>query len=287
MPFRLVQASDTHLSRRKAYFQANFEAFLAEMRADPPDLIVHSGDLCFDAVEEPDDLAFARAQMDRMPAPWRAIPGNHDIGDQWPDAKFGQPVDAAKLAAWNAQFGVDRWVEDAGGWRIVGLNGMLFDSPLPEEAEQWAWLDAAMAGAGGRPIMVFAHKPLFLDDAEAEGPSTMCVGAGSRRRLLAAAERHGARVFASGHAHRRWTDRAGGMDLVWAPAVGFVMGGPRPDIRVGTAEVGYVEHLLDGARATHRFVKPPTFEDIDMRPVLEQYKSTVHLPPKPLPAGMG
>jgi hypothetical protein len=31
------------------------------------------------------DLRHGRAQLDRLSAPWRAVPGNHDIGDNpWP-----------------------------------------------------------------------------------------------------------------------------------------------------------------------------------------------------------
>lgn len=279
--FRLVQVSDTHLSRHKAYFQSNWERFLDLMRADPPDLVVVTGDLCFDAVEFPDDVAFARRQMDRIPCPWRAIPGNHDIGDQWPDLKFKAPVDDAKIGLWRDSFGDDRWVQDHGGWRLVGLNGLVFDSPLAEERAQWDWLEAALAGRDGREVLLFVHKPLYLDDPAATGESTMHYGAGTRARLLDLARRHGVRAISSGHLHRHWSGRDGEVDLVWAPSCAFVIGGFPPRLPMGRLEVGYVEWRLAAGSATHRIVVPDGFDLNDMAQTMARLKSTVHLPPKP------
>jgi alkaline phosphatase D len=45
---RVVQVSDTHVSRKRAYFLDNWDVFVAEMQRQPPDLIVHSGDVSFD-----------------------------------------------------------------------------------------------------------------------------------------------------------------------------------------------------------------------------------------------
>lgn len=279
--FRLVQVSDPHLSRQKAYFQENWEAFLAAMRADPPDLIVVTGDLCFDAIEQPDDMAFARAQMDRLPVPWLAIPGNHDVGDQWPDLKFKQPVDAAKRQRWLDHFGPDRWASDHGGWRLVGLNAMLFDSGLPEEAAQWTWLDTALEGRAGRDVVLFVHKPLYLDDPETTADSTLFYAAGTRRRLMDLAQRHGVRAIGSGHLHRRFVDAHQGVQLVWAPSSGFVMGGFPPRLPVGETEVGYVEYRLGAGVLSHHFVRPPAFALNDMSETMARLKSTVNLPPKP------
>lgn len=278
--FRLIQVSDPHLSRQKAYFQENWEAFVAAMRADPPDLIVVTGDLCFDAIEQPDDMAFARAQMDRLPVPWRAIPGNHDVGDQWPDLKFRQPVDGRKRRLWLDHFGPDWWVSDHAGWRLVGLNAMLFDSGLPEEAEQWAWLATVLEGREDRDVMLFVHKPLHLDNPEATADSTLHYAAGTRRRLMDLA-RHGVRAIGSGHLHRRFAETYQGMQLVWAPSSGFVMGGVPPGLPVGETEVGYVEYRLGAGVLSHRFVLPPGFERNDMTETMARLKSTVNLPPKP------
>jgi 3',5'-cyclic AMP phosphodiesterase CpdA len=63
---RIVQVSDTHVSRKRAYFADNWDVFVDEMRRDPPDLIVHSGDVSFDGAAD-DDIAFARSRRNGWP----------------------------------------------------------------------------------------------------------------------------------------------------------------------------------------------------------------------------
>ena len=277
MVFRLVQMSDPHLSRHKAYFRNNWEAFVAAMQDDPPDLIVATGDLCFDAVEFPDDLAFARERMEELPCPWLAIPGNHDIGDQPPDLKFKQPVDDIKRDRWIAQFGPDWWARDVAGWRLVGLNAMLFDSGLAAEAEQWAWLEQALTG---HRVLLFVHKPLFLDDPASDEDSTLFYARGTRRRLLDLARRHDIRAIGCGHLHRRFAGDHDGLPLIWAPSSGFTMAGSPSGRGIGEAEVGYVEYGLGADGFTHRFVQPAGFVGNDMTEAMQRLKSTVNLPLK-------
>lgn len=53
------------------------EALLEDLRAQPPDLVVVSGDLTQRAKSY--QFAAARRFLDRLPAPHLAIPGNHDV----------------------------------------------------------------------------------------------------------------------------------------------------------------------------------------------------------------
>jgi len=58
-----------------------------------PDVVIHLGDLSLDGAHGPGHLAYGRQQLDRLPVPWRAVPGNHDIGDNpWAGAPRGQPA---------------------------------------------------------------------------------------------------------------------------------------------------------------------------------------------------
>ena len=70
---RIVQVSDTHVSRKRAYFVDNWDVFVDEMQRQPPDLIVHSGDVSFDGADDEDDIAFARREKDRLR---RAVDGH-------------------------------------------------------------------------------------------------------------------------------------------------------------------------------------------------------------------
>jgi 3',5'-cyclic AMP phosphodiesterase CpdA len=72
--------------------------------------------------------------MDELGIRWRAVPGNHDVGDP---RHARQPVNAERLSAWQRHFGPDRWVEevaeDAQRWRLVGLDVMLMGAVPPAE----------------------------------------------------------------------------------------------------------------------------------------------------------
>lgn len=181
----ILQVSDTHLSRSHAYFQDNWDAFIDCVAEEKPDFVFVTGDMCFNGPVNPDDLAYARGQMDRLPAPWRAIPGNHDIGDTPPDAKLKHPMNTGSRAAYRKHFGAEHWVEDLGEWRFVGLNAQLMDSGLPGEAEQMAMLEDALATAGRRSRALVVHKPLFDIDAGEKGQAPAALFPAARKKILA------------------------------------------------------------------------------------------------------
>ena len=169
--FRLTQISDTHLARRLPTLTDNFHRVSEYIDATRPDLVINSGDLAFDGPTSRDDLEFARTLHDALPVACRYLPGNHDIGDN-PTAVGpppSQPVTEASRQAFLAVFGEDRWRFEAAGWCFIGLNSLVMNTGLASEAEQFDWLAAQLAGASGKPVALFLHKPLFLnapDDPE-------------------------------------------------------------------------------------------------------------------------
>ena len=84
---RVILVSDTHLSPAAPEAAANWDAVLRYVGANAPDVVIHLGDLTLDGAHNAGDLHYGRRQLDRLPVPWHAIPGNHDIGDNpWPGA---------------------------------------------------------------------------------------------------------------------------------------------------------------------------------------------------------
>ena len=140
--FSIVQISDTHLSRSFPHFVPNFERAAEFIARTKPDLVIHSGDLCVEAPDRPEELAFVRKALDGLAAPWCAIPGNHDIGDN-PDLDYApaRQVSASRLEAWREVFGPDRWSLRKGDWTLIGLDAMLLNSGLEDEAAQFDWLN--------------------------------------------------------------------------------------------------------------------------------------------------
>ncbi|WP_191084731.1 metallophosphoesterase family protein [Roseococcus microcysteis] len=242
MTTRILQISDTHLSPVHTHFQSNYERLLEWMSESPPDLVIVTGDLSLDGADQEADLRFAAEQLARLPAPWLALPGNHDVGD-YPVLGGHQPTDATRMARWRAVLGADHFVEDVPGWRLIGLNTQTMGSGLPEEAAQEAALHAAVAGAAGRATALFLHKPLCqhrLDDTVVDYWPVLQP---ARTALVAAFGATPPRFVASGHIHQ-WRDHApDGLRQIWAPPLSFIVGEDRQP-SIGSKLIGLVEHLL-------------------------------------------
>jgi 3',5'-cyclic AMP phosphodiesterase CpdA len=280
----ILQVSDTHLSRTHAYFQDNWDAFVDCVAEEQPDLVFVTGDMCFNGPVNPDDLVFAREQLDRIPAPWRAIPGNHDIGDVPPDAKLKHPISPERRDAYRAQFGEEYWVEERGGWRFIGLNAQLMGSGLADEADQIAFLTDALASAGDRSVALLIHKPLFHASPRETEKSTSTVYPEPRAVLLDLCRKYRVKLVASGHRHCYRKQKLGGTQLVWAPASAFV-DTSKPDGRFRVLRrAGYVRYRFEGPSFTHELVEPARFISHDMRNWMMQAGSTTRLPARPLPS---
>ncbi len=127
---RIIQISDTHVSREHDDFSANVALVGAEVAATAADLVIHTGDLSMNGAVGPDDLDDALAWMRTLPQPALWLPGNHDVGDL-PDLRADQRLDDERLARYRDRAGDDRWMRDAGGWRLIGLDAMLCATATP------------------------------------------------------------------------------------------------------------------------------------------------------------
>jgi Icc protein len=243
MSFIIAQISDTHLSDAKPFFMDNFQRIAAHLRSVGPDLVVSTGDLSVNGADLREDLEAAYRAHDEIGLKWRAIPGNHDIGDNREIAKK-QPFDATRRARWSQIFGADWWVEDVPGWRLLGINSLLLGSGLEADEEQRAFIRDAVSDIGGRALLLFLHKPLFDESPDETKMTGRFVTPPARRLLLEALGGVWPKLIACGHVHQfndRTIDRT---RHIWAPGTSFVC--PRwfqPDYGVRT--VGYVEHRLE------------------------------------------
>ena len=219
---RLIHVSDTHLSRSHAYFADNWAAFGRILRANPPDLLVHGGDIAFNAPAVPGDLAYGATEIAALGIPWLAIAGNHDVGEAPAFSRLNQPVNAATLATWRQLVGPLWWLRDIGDWRLIGLDTALMGSDLPEEAAQTAFLHEALAGRGRRPVMVFVHIPPFDRDPGDTTHSTSVIPPVARAALLDTCAAGGVKVINCGHLHIYRRLRHRGMEIVWAPATAMM-----------------------------------------------------------------
>lgn len=270
--FRLTQISDTHLTRRHQSLTDNFHRVSEHIDATRPDLIVNSGDVAWDAPSNPDDFAFARELHSALPAPCRYIPGNHDIGDN--PTRLGpapsSPVTEPSQQAFRACFGEDRWRFEAAGWCFVGLNSMVMNTGLAGEAEQFDWLASQLASAGGRPVALFLHKPLFLNapgDPELAASAIRYVPMPARNRLVEMLGAVDLRLVASGHVHQRRDFSYRHARHIWAPSVGFIIPDRIQDV-IGAKEVGLVEYRFQPDAFEVRHIRAPGQIDVDLDSLL-------------------
>jgi 3',5'-cyclic AMP phosphodiesterase CpdA len=256
--FRVVQVSDTHLSHRHPHFLANWRRFAAAIAEAPPRLVVNTGDASLAGARHREDLAAAAELHAALPCAWRIVPGNHDAGDH-PALCDGSgrrlPATRERLAAFRAALGPDRFLEDIGGWRLLGINGMLLGSDLPEEEEQFDWIEAARAGAGGRLLALFLHKPPFLSDPSEPGPVYWSVDPRARARLMRLLDDPRLRLVGCGHLHEHFARRHGAAEMRCCPSLAFVASPAlQPEAAGGTRETGWLEHVFTADRVVTRVV---------------------------------
>lgn len=259
---RIIQISDTHLSAGKPHFADNWPPLAAWIAAQHPDLVVHTGDVTVDGADDETELAYTAGLMNTLGVRWRAVPGNHDVGDA---GHVRQPVNAGRLAAWRRHLGPDRWVEDAGegtaGWRLIGLDAMLIDSGEREEREQAAWLEEVTAGAQGRRIAWFLHRPLFVDNPQEGDTGYWSIKPQARSALMALVRKYQVALVASGHLHQARDFACDGTRYIWSPASSFLCGAMQPGLP-GEKKLGAV--LYD-------FAGPTFMAEIPALPGLTQH----------------
>jgi 3',5'-cyclic AMP phosphodiesterase CpdA len=256
----VVVVSDSHLTPGVAGTERNWAATLRHIEAAEPDLVVHVGDLSMNGAHDARDLAHGRARMDQVPAPWRVVPGNHDIGDTVsPHIDPSDFVTPDRLARWCDVFGPDRWVVDLGRWRLIGVNAQLFGTGLPGEAEQWDFIDGELAclREARRHLLLVIHKPVTASGAElAVAPPYRFVPSPARDRLWERARAAGVHTVLSGHVHQSRALQVDGVTQLWAPTTWAVL--PEKVQRtIGAKRCGVMElELPDDGGLVHEVVEP-------------------------------
>ncbi len=281
MVHRLLQVSDTHLAVRPRdgddaapAARRNWAALRPWLAGAGADALVHTGDLVRLLPETAEDRALAAAELAAVGGTRLVVPGNHDVGHGLlddPEASVEGPITAARVAAHRGAFGADRFAHELGAWLLLGINAHLLGTGMDEEGEQDEWLRATLRGAGGRPLALFLHLPLFLVDPDEPGDHatrTITVPAGPRRRLLDALG-PGLRLVASGHLHQHRSAVVGGVAHVWAPSAAFTFP-PIPDIAPLTDPqppvTGVLEYRLTDRALTWGRPPVPGLEPYEYRP---------------------
>lgn len=271
---RVILVSDSHLSASAPQARANWDAVLGYVGDCAPDLVIHLGDLSLDGAHDMADLRYGRTQLDRLPVPWRAVPGNHDIGDNpWPGAPAGIAVDGIRRQRWLDVVGADHWEAEAGGWIVLGVNAQLLGSGLEAEGAQWSWLgEQAARHSGQRPVALVTHKPVTAAGPElAAAPPYRFWPPTDRDRLAGLFGGTPPALVVSGHVHQYRLLRLDGTDHLWAPTTWAVLPDHAQPV-LGAKRCGVVAlTLADAMVQEQQLIEPPG---------LRQLTVTVDLDPR-------
>jgi 3',5'-cyclic AMP phosphodiesterase CpdA len=277
---RVMVLSDIHLSPTHGFFWGNWCIVRDLVNQAAPHAVVVNGDLSINGPDSDAELAFAASALARLDTQVLALPGNHDVGDEPPGQDARQIINEERIARWSATVGDDRFVMEAGDWLLIGLNAQLLGSGLPHEQEQDRWLDRQLTAAGARPIALFLHKPLFIDDPAEEAETVASIQPAARARLLARLDDVGVRLVVSGHLHQHRDRALIGMRHVWAPAVAFA--GARP--LGGDAACGILALDFSADHVEVTLMRPDGLVSHDLAAIKGAYRFLRDMPPSPPPA---
>ena len=256
---RIVQISDTHLTHRGGVTNENFELLVEFINRElRPDLVVNSGDLSLLSPDDEADREMARHLHERLEAPVRVVPGNHDVGEVGADPWAGFGVTGDRIAAFGSTFGPDHWLEVVGDWVVLGINSEVLSSGLAEEAEQWEWFAGLPDEISDRPAMLFLHKPLW-SPVPGGAERGLSVAEADRDRLLSLLGAVDLRAVGSGHLHRYQPAAEGDLITVTAPSTAFVAKTFR--MGPGLEQLGVVEYRCAGREVVPRFRSIPTLDE--------------------------
>jgi 3',5'-cyclic AMP phosphodiesterase CpdA len=247
---RVIFVSDTHLSPDAPEAQHNWAAVVRYVSGAAPDLVIHLGDLSLDGARSAADLDHARRQLDRLPVPWAAVPGNHDVGDNpLPDGPDGLSVTEGRRQRWLDVVGADYWSLVISDWTLLAVNAQLPGSGLAAEASQWSWLeDQLRSASASQRIALLAHKPLTASaDELAAAPPYRFWPPASRDRLQQLFAVRPPTLFISGHVHQSRQLRVDGTSHVWVPTTWAVLPDHEQPV-LGAKRCGLLSVILEAGQ---------------------------------------
>jgi 3',5'-cyclic AMP phosphodiesterase CpdA len=195
-PFTFVQISDTHIGFDKAAnpdVRGTCLASVAKIKAlaQPPDLIVHTGDISH--LSKDAQFDDARSIMDGIGVPVFYIPGEHDMLDEGGGKAFLAHFGKGSLGRGWYSF-------DHNGVHFVALNNVSDLKPggmAHLGDDQLAWLKQDLAGlSSSTPIVVLGHIPLWTVYAD------WGWGTDDSAQALTMLRRFGSVTVLNGHIHQ-------------------------------------------------------------------------------------
>jgi DNA repair exonuclease SbcCD nuclease subunit len=239
MSWTFAHISDIHVGSPRSYryqpaWRDNWLTAREQLLEISPDLLLVGGDLTRDGATHRYELEQIKADLDALPFPYHAIPGNHDVGNKFLPNKE-ESVNAKAADRFQAVFGPAEWSLEHRDVRFSGFNALLAGSGLPHEARMWAWLESQASRPPARQSVWIIHPALFVEDpAEPNWDPEkdrlewiFTVDRPHRDRILDLLAAAGATLVITSHVHCRHALSARGMPILCSPATAFPQACPR------------------------------------------------------------
>ncbi len=235
-----------------------------------PDFLLVGGDLTRDGTLHRWELEEMKADLDAMGIPYRAIPGNMDVGNKYTPVEGPNPnrhdteihVTSEMLDQYEDVFGPSRWSLSRGDVRVCGFCDILLGSGLPEERDLLEWLEDQRKRPRAQHQIWMMHYALFIDsptepffdirDPQQYHAWYFTVTQSYREWLLGLFRDTGTERVVTGHIHCRKDHLVGGIHFDLAPATSFSQWQDRwPD---GDPTLGFLRFDVGEGGLTKSFV---------------------------------
>ena len=218
-----------------------------------PEFVIHLGDITHPGPVSPEYGEAARAfhkASEVFSMPYYLVPGNHDIGEKIHPALPGIDekisITTHAVSQFEKYFGRQYYSFNHGGCLFVIFNTMLLNSGLPEEQEQWGWLEQIFADNAGSRIFLFAHYPLYLSSRD-EPAHYDNIDEPARSRLIDLIKPCRVEAYYAGHVHNFFYNHLNGMHQFVLPSTSIIRHDYQEFFRVApTREMGRFDPAKTG-----------------------------------------
>ncbi|MEV4463721.1 metallophosphoesterase [Micromonospora echinofusca] len=260
---RLVQISDTHLSRWDGPLRRNFRTLARFVNETlRPDLVVHAGDSVLSNPDSEEDYRAAKELLGLIDAPMLLIPGNHDVGE--PYERTWWTATAERLARYRRHFGPAPWLHWFGDVALIGLNSQIFGTGLPEEDQQWRWLADVAPSVEDRAAVLFLHKSFWTGYCGSDGRQG-AIDPVDRDRVLDTLRAARLLGVSNGDVHRYRKTWHGEQFELWGPSTAFLVHREETEkLPAGLEQLGVVLFEFTGERVKATFQTTPGLEEVEV-----------------------
>lgn len=186
MSWTFLHANDSHMGTPRSYrfrpaINQRWAAIKRQMSQIPADLLLHGGDFTRDGETHEFELQQAREDLDTLPFPTFAIPGNMDVGNKHATENGVKPKWDPKGLGWNdpdlnmtargldlysTYFGPINWTFLHRDVRFTGFFAAVAGTGLPHEERFWRMLERLRDLPPARHHVAMMHYWPFMEQPD-------------------------------------------------------------------------------------------------------------------------